>query len=116
MSDLATRDCVPCRGGVPPLHGEQIKNLLSELKGWEVISAHHLQKSYQFDNFLAALEFVNRVGQLAEAQGHHPDISFGWGYCQIKIFTHKIDGLTESDFILAARMDQIEPQPPTNIS
>jgi len=105
MSDLATRDCVPCRGGVPPLQDEKIAELLSELNGWEVISAHHLKKTYKFDDFRAALAFVNRVGELAESQGHHPDLRFGWGYCEISIWTHKIDGLTESDFILAAKID-----------
>jgi len=107
MADLATRECVPCRGGVPPLKGEQITALLDQLHGWEVVSEHHLRKKYQLDNFREAQELVNRIGNLAEAQGHHPDICFGWGYCEIKIWTHKIDGLTESDFILAAKIDQI---------
>jgi 4a-hydroxytetrahydrobiopterin dehydratase len=107
MSDLATRECVPCRGGVPPLQGEKITELLAELVGWEVAAEHHLKKTYKKADFREALEFVNRVGDLAEAQGHHPDIGFGWGYCEIKIWTHKIDGLTESDFILAAKIDRL---------
>jgi 4a-hydroxytetrahydrobiopterin dehydratase len=108
MVDLARRDCVPCRGGVPPLRGAEIENLLRELDGWEVIEEHHLRKSFEFKNFREALLMVNRVGELAEEQGHHPDISFGWGRAEITIWTHKIDGLTESDFILAAKIDMQE--------
>jgi 4a-hydroxytetrahydrobiopterin dehydratase len=107
MADLASRTCVPCRGGVPPLRGDEISELLAELDGWEVEREHHLVKSYTFKDFREALEFVNRVGQLAEEQGHHPDICFGWGSAEIKIYTHKIDGLTESDFILAAKIDAL---------
>jgi 4a-hydroxytetrahydrobiopterin dehydratase len=108
MNNLASRDCIPCRGGVPPLQAPEIKNLLGELDGWEVIEAHHLRKLFEFQNFGEALQFVNRVGELAEEQGHHPDISFGWGRAEISIWTHKIDGLTESDFILAAKIDRRE--------
>lgn len=107
MSDLASRECVPCRGGVPPLRGEEIENLIKELDGWEVVGEHHLRKNYEFKNFREALEFVNRVGELAEAQGHHPDMLLAWGRVEITIWTHKIDGLTESDFILAAKIDAI---------
>jgi len=108
MNNLASRDCVPCRGGVPPLGKAQIQELLKELDGWEAIEAHHLRKIFEFKDFRQALAFVNRVGELAEAQGHHPDISFGWGRAEISIWTHKIDGLTESDFILAAKIDEQE--------
>jgi 4a-hydroxytetrahydrobiopterin dehydratase len=107
MSELANRECVPCRGGVPPLKGEQITKLLLELNEWQVIEEHHLKKRYKFANFREAQEFVNRVGNLAEKQGHHPDICFGWGQAEISIWTHKIDGLTESDFILAAKIDSL---------
>jgi len=107
MSELASRQCVPCRGGVPPLKGSEITKLLDDLEGWEVINEHHLSKSFQFANFLQSQEFVNKVGDLAEEQGHHPDICFGWGKAEITIWTHKIDGLTESDFILAAKIDQL---------
>ena len=107
MSDLARRECVPCRGGVPPLGGAEIDKLLKELDRWEVIEEHHLLKSYTFKDFREALAFVNRVGQLSEEQGHHPDICFGWGRCEVTIWTHKIDGLTESDFILAAKIDAL---------
>lgn len=108
MSDLASRDCVPCRGGVPPLEEAEIQRLLKELEGWEVVEAHHLRKLFEFKNFRAALELVNRIGELAEDEGHHPDISFGWGRAEITIWTHKVDGLTESDFILAAKIDKQE--------
>ncbi|MGH9942243.1 MAG: 4a-hydroxytetrahydrobiopterin dehydratase [Pyrinomonadaceae bacterium] len=107
MEDLANRKCVPCHGGVPRLTGEEIAGLLPQLQEWEVIEEHHLKKSQQFPNFRRALDFVNRVGEVAEEEGHHPDISFGWGYAEIKIFTHAIDGLSESDFILAAKLDQL---------
>ena len=106
MSDLASRECVPCRGGVPPLRGEEIENLIRELDGWEVVREHHLRKNYAFKNFREALEFVNRVGELAEAQGHHPDILLAWGRVEITIWTHKIDGLTESDFVMAAKIEK----------
>jgi 4a-hydroxytetrahydrobiopterin dehydratase len=108
MTDLASRECVPCRGGVPPLGGDRIGELIAELDAWEVVADHHLRKKFEFKNFREALAFVNRVGSLAEEQGHHPDISFGWGYAEITIWTHKIDGLTESDFILAAKIDKQE--------
>jgi 4a-hydroxytetrahydrobiopterin dehydratase len=107
MSGLSAKECVPCRGGVPPLEGEEIRKLLRELEGWEVVNEHHLKKHYKFGDFRDSLAFVNRVGELAEQQGHHPDICFGWGQAEITIWTHKIDGLTESDFILAAKIDQL---------
>lgn len=102
---LASKHCVPCSGGVPRLTGEEIAPLLGQLDGWEVVEEHHLSKEYKFPNFADALAFVNRVGAIAEQEGHHPDIAFGWAYANIKIYTHAIDGLTESDFILAARID-----------
>ena len=89
------------------MRGAEIKEFLDELKGWEVIEEHHLRKRYEFKKFLDAQEFVMRVGTLAEGQGHHPDICFGWGYAEIKIWTHKIDGLSEGDFILAAKIDTL---------
>ena len=107
MSELASRACVPCRGGVPPLKGEEITNLLAELNGWSVVGEHHVMKIFKPRDFKEALAFVNRVGDLAEEQGHHPDICFGWGSVEITIWTHKIDGLTESDFILAAKIDRL---------
>lgn len=107
MSELASRACVPCRGGVPPLKGEEIQKLLGEVDQWSVVDEHHLSKVYKFRDFKDSLAFVNRVGELAEQQGHHPDICFGWGRAEITIWTHKIDGLTESDFILAAKIDAL---------
>jgi 4a-hydroxytetrahydrobiopterin dehydratase len=108
MSELSSRQCVPCRGGVPPLEGNQITKLQSQLDDWEVVNQHHLKKGYRFANFREAQVFVNKIGDLAEEQGHHPDICFGWGSAEITIWTHKIDGLTESDFILAAKIDALE--------
>lgn len=107
MSELASRECVPCRGGVPPLKGEQLQKLNGELNEWSVVNEHHLTKIYKLRDFQEALAFVNRVGEIAEEQGHHPDICFGWGRVEISIWTHKIDGLTESDFILAAKIDRL---------
>lgn len=106
MADLASRECVPCRGGVPPMGGAEIDKFIKELDGWEVVEEHHLRKTFEFKNFRESLAFVNRVGELAEEQGHHPDIFFGWGHAEVNIWTHKIDGLTESDFILAAKIDR----------
>ena len=107
MSDLAAKQCVPCKGGVPPLAGEPLEKLLAQLgpNGWQVVSGHHLDKSYAFDDFSSALAFVNRVGAVAEEQGHHPDIYLGWGKVRLTVWTHKIEGLTESDFIFAAKAD-----------
>jgi len=107
VTELAERQCVPCRGGVPPLAGEEVRKLVEQLDGWQVVSDHHLQKTYSFKNFREALDFVNRIGELAEEQGHHPDICFGWGKAEITIWTHKIDGLTDSDFVLAAKIDRL---------
>ncbi len=106
MEELASRHCVPCHGGVPRLKGEEIGEYLKQLSGWEVVEEHHLTKGYKFSNFAEALEFVNRVGRVAEAEGHHPDITFGWGYARLEIYTHAVNGLTESDFILAAKIDE----------
>jgi 4a-hydroxytetrahydrobiopterin dehydratase len=107
MSNLAERQCIPCRGGVPALKGEELRNLAAQVADWRVVDEHHLQKTYKFADFRESLEFVNRIGELAETEGHHPDICFGWGKAEISIWTHKIDGLTESDFILAAKIDKL---------
>src|SRR5215204_505684 len=103
--NLASKHCVPCHGGVPRLTAEEIEPLLAQLEGWRVVEEHHLSKEYKFKNFADALAFVNRLGETAEAEGHHPDIEFGWGYARVIIYTHAIGGLSESDFILAARID-----------
>lgn len=108
MSELAERECIPCKGGVPPLAGTQLTELLAKLDdGWEVAEEHHLEREYTFGNFAEALAFTNGVGAMAEAQNHHPDIFLAWGRVGIVIWTHKIDGLTESDFVFAAKCDQI---------
>ena len=104
---LADKTCIPCRGGVPALKGSELDALKNEVPGWEVINAHHLHKAYKFPDFKTALDFVNRVGAIAEEQGHHPDILLAWGKVEITIYTHKIDGLTESDFILAAKIERV---------
>jgi 4a-hydroxytetrahydrobiopterin dehydratase len=104
--DLASKSCVPCRGGVPPLQGEALAALYRQLgSDWELVDEHHLIKRYRFPNFVEALAFTNQVGELAEEQNHHPDIELGWGKVVVKIWTHKINGLTESDFIFAAKTD-----------
>ena len=107
MNELASKDCVPCRGGVPPLGREEVEKLMDQVPGWEVVNNHHLRKEFKFDDFKQTLGFVNRVGDLAEEQWHHPDINFGWGRAEVTIWTHKINGLTESDFILAAKIDRL---------
>ena len=104
-SNLASKSCIPCKGGVAPLEGGAIESLLKQLDGWSVENEHHLSKTYKFPDFVTALTFVNRVGKLAEEQQHHPDIHLAWGKVAITIWTHKIDGLTESDFVLAAKCD-----------
>jgi 4a-hydroxytetrahydrobiopterin dehydratase len=107
MSELSAKTCVPCRGGVPGLRGNAITVLLKQLSGWEVINEHHLSKEYKFPDFVTALAFVNQVGEVAETEGHHPDIHLTWGGVGIQTWTHKIDALTESDFILAAKIDEL---------
>ena len=106
MSSLADQHCIPCRGGVPPLKGEQLEKMKSQTPGWQVVDEHHLTKSYTFPDFKSALDFVNRVGEIAETEGHHPDLYLAWGKVDVKTWTHKIDGLTDSDFILAAKIDR----------
>ncbi len=107
MSDLASKHCVPCRGNVPALAGEELTGLSRQVPEWEVVEGHHLAREFGFGNFREALDFVNLVGELAEEQGHHPDIELGWGRAALTIFTHKIDGLTQSDFILAAKVNRL---------
>jgi len=104
---LADKKCVPCRGGVPPLKGEELKKLHKGIPEWEVVSEHHLHREFRFPDFKQALDFVTRVGSIAEQEGHHPDILLAWGKVGITLWTHKIDGLTESDFILAAKIDRL---------
>ena len=108
MDELAKKECVPCQGGVSPLQGNDLKSLLEKLEdSWQVVDERHLEKEYKFENFRQALDFTNKVGELAENQGHHPDIYLAWGKVKLTIWTHKAGGLTESDFILAAKADQL---------
>ena len=105
---LADKECVPCKGGVPKLEGAALVNLAKDLGGgWRTLDGHHLEKEYKFKDFREALKFTNKVGELAEAQGHHPDIYLAWGKVKLTIWTHKVDGLTESDFVLAAKADRL---------
>jgi 4a-hydroxytetrahydrobiopterin dehydratase len=104
---LADQQCIPCRGGVPPLSRERIDALLKELDaGWQLTTSGHLLRTYEFADFARSMAFAIRVGDIAEDQGHHPDLHVAWGRCGVEIWTHKIDGLTESDFFLAAKADR----------
>lgn len=106
--DLSKKHCTPCRGGVPPLKGEALAELSRQLgDSWKVIDEHHLEKEYLFRNFREALAFTNQIGEIAEQEGHHPDILLSYGKVRIQLWTHKIDGLSESDFILAAKCDKL---------
>ena len=108
MKALAEKQCVPCKAGVAPLKGKALEQLAAELNaGWRVVEGHHLEKEYRFANFREALDFTNRIGELAEAQGHHPDIYLAWGKVRLTVCTHSINGLTESDFVLAAKADRV---------
>jgi len=107
MSELAQKSCVPCRGGVPALKGAALRPLQAELPDWQVIDEHHLYRQYTFPDFAQALQFVNRIGAVAEKEGHHPNLCFTWGKVEVTTYTHKIDGLTESDFILAAKIEEL---------
>ena len=109
MNELASKECVPCKGGVPPLKGDALKELHKKLgNGWQVINEHHLEKEFSFKNFRDALAFTNKVGELAEKNNHHPDIYLAWGKVKITLWTHKIDGLTESDFVMAAKIEEMK--------
>ena len=111
MSDLANKTCIPCRGGVPPLEGEALEALHRQLGAdWQVVDGHHLTKTFRFDDFAQALAYVNRVGAMAEEQGHHPDLYLAWGVVRVDVWTHKIDGLTESDFVFAAKAEALAPR------
>ena len=106
--DLASRDCIPCKGGIPPLKGDALQALYVQLgNDWQLLNEHQLEKDYRFKNFKEALAFTNRVGELAEQVNHHPDIFLAWGRVKLTLWTHKIDGLTESDFVFAAKADRV---------
>ena len=105
---LSSEACVPCRGGVPPLTAEEREPLRAELDpAWRVVDGHHLAREYAFPDFATALAFTNSVGAIAEQEGHHPDIQLSWGKVGVEIWTHKIGGLTRSDFVLAAKIDRL---------
>jgi len=111
MNDLADKKCIPCEGGIPSFNLEEIHKYLKKVDGWDVESVdekdYYIIKNFKFNSFLESQSFVNKVGEIAEQEGHHPDIWFGWGYAKIKIQTHAINGLHESDFVLAAKIDRI---------
>jgi 4a-hydroxytetrahydrobiopterin dehydratase len=107
-ANLADRSCIPCRGGIPPLDAAAAKQLLSQAPSWTLMDdAHRIERTFRFPDFKAAIAFVNKVGELAEVEGHHPDIHFGWGYATVSMHTHKIKGLHENDFIMAAKINRL---------
>ena len=109
MGGLENRECVPCMGGVPPLNEEDAGKLLEQIdENWKIIENRHIERSWSFEDFMGALEFVNSAGEICENEGHHADFEFGWGRVKVIIWTHKINGLTESDFILAAKLDLLD--------
>lgn len=108
LDKLADQECIPCKGGVPPLKGQALADLNARLgHGWRVVNDHHLEKQFTFKDFKQALAFTNKVGELAEAQNHHPDITLSWGKVGLSVWTHTIDGLTESDFVWAAKAESL---------
>ena len=107
MSELASKTCVPCRGGVPPMDAREAERYLAQVEGWGLHDHRRISRTFVFPDFAAALDFANRVGEIAEAEGHHPDLLVAWGRVEVTVWTHKINGLTESDFILAAKIDQL---------
>jgi 4a-hydroxytetrahydrobiopterin dehydratase len=109
LSALAEKQCVPCKGGVPPLKGEELARLARELNGgWKVVDERQLEKEFKFKDFREALAFTNKLGEVAEREQHHPDIYLAWGKVKLTVWTHKINGLSESDFILAAKADRLQ--------
>ena len=107
-ANLADKACIPCRGGIPPLEVAAAKQFLSQAPSWTLMDdAHRIERTFRFPDFKGAIAFVNKVGELAEAEGHHPDIHFGWGYATVSMHTHKIKGLHENDFIMAAKINRL---------
>lgn len=107
MSRLAEKECIPCRGDTPVLKGEELHQHYSQLQeGWQLVDEHHITKTYRFKNFRQALDFTNRVGEMSEEQGHHPELYLTWGRVDLKVFTHAIDGLSEADFVWADKADR----------
>ena len=112
MTDLADKKCIPCEGGIPAFNLSEIHKYLKKIDGWNVLKNdkdnYYIEKNFKFKNFIESEKFIIKVGKIAETEGHHPDINFGWGYAKIKISTHAIDGLAESDFVLAAKIDKLQ--------
>jgi 4a-hydroxytetrahydrobiopterin dehydratase len=105
---LAAKTCTPCRGGIPPLTREEAQRFHRDTKDWQLLDdAHRIERTFKFRDFREALDFVNKIGELAEREGHHPDIKFGWGYVTVLLYTHKIKGLHENDFIMASKIDRL---------
>lgn len=107
MEDLTTRRCEPCEEGAPALKGVELRRLYAQLDGWTMVNEHHLEKEYLFQDFREALGFVNRLGEVAEREGHHPDVFLAWGKVKVTLWTHSVGGLSENDFILAAKADAV---------
>jgi 4a-hydroxytetrahydrobiopterin dehydratase len=107
MVDLASKNCEPCEQGAPALKGAELRSLYGQLEGWNLINEHHLEKEYLFKDFREALAFVNRLGEVAEQEGHHPDVYLAWGKVKVTLWTHSVGGLSENDFILAAKADAV---------
>jgi 4a-hydroxytetrahydrobiopterin dehydratase len=109
MTDLANENCVPCKGDMPAMKGSELERSSQSTPQWKVVDDHHITREFKFRDFQQALDFVNRVGAIAEQQGHHPDICLTWGKAEITLWTHKIDGLSHNDFIVAAKIDRLLP-------
>jgi 4a-hydroxytetrahydrobiopterin dehydratase len=108
MSELTGKTCTPCRGGVPPLSPQEAERYLADVPDWSLSdSATRVKRTFKLKDFVSAMDFARRVGELAEQEGHHPDVTFGWGYCRVEFQTHKIKGLHENDFIMAAKVDEL---------
>jgi 4a-hydroxytetrahydrobiopterin dehydratase len=108
MSELKNRRCVPCQGGIPPLTPDEASQLLKQTEGWDLIeSSTKIRRTFTFKNFLSAQAFAVKVGTLSESENHHPDITYGWGFCTVLFYTHKINGLHENDFIMAAKINSL---------
>lgn len=105
--NLVQKKCFPCEGGIKPLKGKALQPYLKEVSGWNIIENHHLEKEFKFKDFKTALAFVNKVGNIAEREGHHPDINLSWGKVKITLWTHAINGLSENDFIMAKKIDML---------
>lgn len=106
-SELSKKHCVPCSGKVPRLRGAELAPFAAQVPGWEIVDEHHLKRRFAFTDFKQALAFTNRIGEVAEAENHHPEIQLGWGHVVVELWTHKIDGLAEADFVLAAKISEL---------